>query len=883
MHQNRRSSTPFLSLQRRDSFKNLSRNVKSLWFGIGVMAFMAVASRVMADDDMAIFSGVTQLNCNNGWQDWGWVPHYLTNNPAWNGNYTMAFAASGGWQAWYLEHDPIDTTIYNGISLWLNGGINGGQTVGLQAQAGSSWGPQIQVTAPTNSWQQFTFSLSALGVNNITNLQAIQIWNNSVAQPKFYIADVRLVAAPAPAPVHVNVGVTQIHHTVNPDMLGVNQVAWDGAIDTPTTVSLLNDMSAACLRWPGGSWGDGYHWTNEAWSAGATSPRNWGSFSPNFIQVATNTGAQAFIIVNYGTSDASEAAYGVRMFNITNHCHFKYWEIGNEVGGSWEWDWQYPGFATNDILDLSSLANKLKTPTNNISTYLRSQLSSYTLATLDNYLGNPSAYDAALRWTLVNDFNNLMYNSSQSIYKTDTNRFAGVTFRPLTWTNLSLPIPALGQDLANRMTLEDAYPVELAKLTPAENLASNWPNDDLPHDPWTYAIRFTNYYARMKAADPTIQIGAVADVTEDGTVNYTNHPVINPRTGVTHYGWTPVMLTYMRSNDCIPDFLIEHIYGPADGDTQDLLWYSKIKSDAASLRQMLTDYLGSAGSNVTLECTECGLGGDRQSCSLVGGLTYLDSLGEFLQTEFQSHIWWDFRNGQSALSSSDPSYYGWRTNSGGQYLADGGIVDGLGDVPSTRYPTYYCAELAAKFIRGGDQVVAATSDYALLATYAVRQTNGALNLLVINKSSYTNLTVTFNLANLYVPSPDGTTWSYGIPQDDAARTGMGSPDIAQGSLSGAAASFSDTFAPYSATVINLVPAAPMLTALPGSPPGQFVCRLQGLSDVPYVIEMTTDLAAGNWVPISTNTLTAGPRGTTPLNVTNNTLSSSAFYRAVWQP
>ncbi|HKW30535.1 MAG TPA: alpha-L-arabinofuranosidase [Verrucomicrobiae bacterium] len=721
------------------------RAVPFLWF-------LALASPALANDDMSIFSGVTQLSENNGWGDWGWVPHYITNSPAWNGHYTMVIAASGGNQAWYIHHDLIDTTIYSSISFWLNGGSSGGQAVGLQAQPGSDsgpWGPRINVTAPTNSWQQFTFSLSALGVNN-TNLQAIQIWGTGTAQPRFYLADVRLVAAPAPATVHVSVGLSQARQTVNPDMLGVNQVAWDGAIATPTTISLLNAMGNPCLRWPGGSWGDGYHWTNEAWSYGNTSPRNWGSFSTNFIQVATNMHAQAFIIVNYGTSSPEEAAWGVRMFNLTNHCNFKYWEIGNEVGGSWEVD-----------------------------------------------------------------------NNTNSPWK--------------------------------------------------------------PHDPWTYAMRFTNYYAQMKAADPTIQIGAVADVTEDGTSNYNDHPVINPRTGVKHYGWTPVMLTYMRSNDCLPDFLIEHIYGPADGDTQDLLWYGKIQPDAVSLRQMLTDYLGSAGSNVTLECTECGLGGDRQTCSLVGGLTYLDSLGEFLQTEFQSHIWWDFRNGQSALGSSDPSYYGWRTNSSGQYLADGGIVNGLGDVTSTRYPTFYCAKLAAHFVSGGDQVVAATSDYPLLATYAVFQPDGALNLLIINKSSYTNLTVAFNLANLYEPSPDATTWSYGIPQDNAAETGIGSPDIAQGSLSGAAGSFSDTFAPYSATVINLVPTAPVLTALAGSPPGQFVCQLQGLFGVPYVIEMTTDLAAGNWVPISTNTLTSGPRGTTPLNITNNTSSSAAFYRAIWKP
>ena len=233
---------------------------------------------------------------------------------------------------------PSNTTIYDGISFWLNGGATGGQTVGLEAQAGSSWGPEIQVTAPSNTWQQFTFSLSSLGVNNITILQAIEIWNSSKAQPTFYIANVKLVAAPAPATVHVNISATQILRAVDAKMLGVNQVGWDGSIQTPTTTNLLTQMGASCLRWPGGSWGDGYHWTNEEWSYGNTGARFWGSFSPDFMWAATNTGAQAFIIANYGTSDAGEAAYGVRMFNVTNHCNFKYWEIGNEVGGSWEVD-----------------------------------------------------------------------------------------------------------------------------------------------------------------------------------------------------------------------------------------------------------------------------------------------------------------------------------------------------------------------------------------------------------------------------------------------------------------------------------------------------------------------------------------------------------------
>ena len=399
----------------------------------------------------------------------------------------MACVPSGSWQAWWLKSGTsMDTTIYTNVSFWLNGGASGGQTVLVSGETNGTGLPGIWVTAPTNQWQQVTLSLAALGINNVTNLTGFQIGNGTSAQP-FFIDDLRLVAAPTPATVHVSVLAAQTVRKVDGKVFGINQVGWDPNVNTPATVAILNDMGNPCLRWPGGSWADGYHWTNEAWSAGSTSPRTWGSFSKDFIALATNTHSQAFIIVNYGTSDADEAAYGVRMFNGTNHCNFKYWEVGNEVGGSWEWDW-----------------------------------------------------------------------------------------------NTNAPWKA--------------------------------------HDPWTYAMRFTNYYAKMKAADPTIKIGAVADITEDGTANYTDHPVVNPRTGVTHNGWTPVMLTYMRSNNCIPDFLIEHNYGPTAGDTQDLLWSKEWATDAAGLRQMLNDYLGSAATNVTLEVTENGMGGDKQYDSLPGGL-----------------------------------------------------------------------------------------------------------------------------------------------------------------------------------------------------------------------------------------------------------------------
>ena len=632
-----------------------------------LLLFSALAAQAATSDDMLIYSD----RFNNGWVDnWSWMPRYATNNPVYAGSNAMACVPSGQWQAWWLKSGTsVDTRIYTNLTFRLNGGATGGQNISVSGELDGSGLGGVSVIAPTNSWKLITLSLASLGINNKTNLTGLQFGNGTSMQP-FFIDDLRLVAAFAPATVNVSVTANQTVRKVDGKIFGINQVAWDPNVNTPATAAILNDIGSPIIRWPGGSWGDGYHWTNEAWSAGATSPRTWGSFSRDFIALATNIHSDAFIIVNYGTSTPEEAAFGVRMFNVTNHCNFKYWEVGNEVGGFWEWDW---------------------------------------------------------------------------------------------------------------------------------NTNAPWKD----HDPWTYAMRFTNYYAQMKAADPTIKIGAVADITEDGTVNNYDHPVVNPRTGVTHYGWTPVMLTYMRSNNCIPDFMIEHNYGPTAGDTQDLLYSKCWASHAASLRQMLMDYLGDAGTNVTLEVTECGTGGDRQGNSLPGGLFYADSIGQILQTEFNSRLWWDTRNGAGTVADSDPAFYGWRTNADGSVLGDGGIVYGLSGVGSA-YPTYYCAKLMPYFAKDGDTVVRATSDYQLLATYAVKRTNGTLTMLVINKSCASNLTASINLTG-FAPYTNATIYSYGIPQDNAARTGVGSPDIAQTNITGVQASFSTTFAPFSASVLVMSP------------------------------------------------------------------------------
>lgn len=334
-----------------------------------------------------------------------------------------------------------------------------------------------------------------------------------------------------------------------------------------------------------------------------------------------------------------------------------------------------------------------------------------------------------------------------------------------------------------------------------------------PHDPYTYAQRFRDYFTQMKAVDPTIKIGAVVITGEDSYANYSDHPTVNPRTGQQHNGWTPVMLATLRSLGITPDFVVYHRYPQAPGAENDAVLLQSSSSwvtDAADLRQQLNDYLGSAAESVELICTENNsvyTTPGKQSTSLVNGLFFADSLTALLHTEFNGLIWWDLRNSQDTGNNNSSTLYGWRM------YGDYGIVNSANPPgPADRYPTFYVTKLLQFFARGGDQLISATSDYPLLTAHAVKKATGSLALLVINKSATAALNANVAVTGL-VPGNSGTIYFYGIPQDEAARTGVGSADIAATPFSGLQTNFTYTFPAYSVSVLafgNDAPPPPVI-------------------------------------------------------------------------
>ena len=395
----------------------------------------------------------------------------------------------------------------------------------------------------------------------------------------------------------------------------------------------------------------------------------------------------------------------------------------------------------------------------------------------------------------------------------------------------------------------------------------------------------------MKAVDPTIKIGVPSVPGEDGYANNTNHPVVNPATGLTHYGWTPVMLATFKSLGVMPDFLIYHYYpentdpnNPAGSDSDPLLLLcSNWAGDAGDLRQQLSDYAGSSGAGIELLCTEnnadAGVSG-LQSTSLVDGLYYADSLGQLMQTEFNSRVWYGFRIGSDTRGCFDSWLYGWRTY-GNMGMVSDGEASGMVPVPNpTKFPTFYAAKLMQYFAQAGDTILASSSDYPWLAIYAAQKTSGALSLLVLNKDMTNNFNGQITL-NDYNPAASAMVRSFGLPQDAAAQTNgpAAAQDIATNIFTGVSTTFNYNFPPLSMTLFTLSPSAPTLAVVPSAQPGErFVLRLQGQPGARYYLQTTTNFP--NWENLSTNRLT-----TSWENVTNPIPAGTTmkFFRAVWQP
>lgn len=143
---------------------------------------------------------------------------------------------------------------------------------------------------------------------------------------------------------------------------GINSAVYDGNMNQAAVPGLLRDAGFRAIRYPGGSYGDIYHWQTHTADGGFVAPNT--TFD-QYMSTVRTVGAQPVVIANYGTGTAQEAADWVRSANITRGYGARMWEIGNEVygnghyGAQWEADNHADkgprGYATNAVQYISAM------------------------------------------------------------------------------------------------------------------------------------------------------------------------------------------------------------------------------------------------------------------------------------------------------------------------------------------------------------------------------------------------------------------------------------------------------------------------------------------------------------------------------------------------
>jgi hypothetical protein len=117
------------------------------------------------------------------------------------------------------------------------------------------------------------------------------------------------------------------------DPLGVNTASWDSNFPDSAVTSDLSSASTGLIRYPGGSYADGYLWQPNTYQ-GTADPVDFAQYSS---AVDSITNGQKFVTVDYGSDTPADAAAWVTQ-SQTSGQGVSLWEVGNEEYGSWEID-----------------------------------------------------------------------------------------------------------------------------------------------------------------------------------------------------------------------------------------------------------------------------------------------------------------------------------------------------------------------------------------------------------------------------------------------------------------------------------------------------------------------------------------------------------------
>lgn len=304
--------------------------------------------------------------------------------------------------------------------------------------------------------------------------------------------------------------------------------------------------------------------------------------------------------------------------------------------------------------------------------------------------------------------------------------------------------------------------------------------------PAEYARQVVSYADAMKAADPTIKIGAVLTTA----ANWPDGIVADGDSGT----WNKVVLSIAGPKI---DFVILHWYpGALDKAAQ-------VPDMIQLTRQQIAKYAGSGSERIGMAMTEFNTGSSSAGTNTQpGALAAADAYATVLANGVFTVDWWNVHNGIGNVTQVEgqTDYGDFGLLSSATCTSDGSVCEPALNTP---FAPYYALQMMSRFARPGDQFIRAATDQAKVTAHAARRPNGDLSVMLINTSSDTSYPVTINYSGFSPASgaPTVLTHTNGATSITSSTAGSAT---------------SQTLSPLSLTTIVLHPSAPQ-TGRPGAP------------------------------------------------------------------
>jgi hypothetical protein len=357
---------------------------------------------------------------------------------------------------------------------------------------------------------------------------------------------------------------------------------------------------------------------------------------------------------------------------------------------------------------------------------------------------------------------------------------------------------------------------------------TSWELDHNTLGPTTYANRVVAYSQAMKAVDPSIKVGLVVTTPGNWPDGITSSSSPQP--------WNDTVLPLACS---AADFVIVHWYPNAGGtpEANVLASTNQIPAMVSAIRSKINQYCGSRASSIQIMVTETNGGPidpGQRATSWFDGLFLADTYMTMLENGVANIDWWETHD--DLLSSAS---------------CTGSSCEPPAETP---FPPYYALQMLTTHLgQVGDTMVSSSSSQSLVAVHAVKQANGKLAVLLVNKDPNNSYTVSLGLTG-YTASAATTVYAYGTNGSGITSTSGSSSSV--------------TIAPYSLTTVVFSPktgVTPTPTPVQGTTPTP--TPTQGITPTPvsgascsvhYAI--TNQWQGGFGVSLAiTNT------GTTPIN------------------